>query len=163
MEKSEGTRKIPGAHLLSPPVVVVLGLLAAIVVAWFIYKGVFFVSTDDAFIDGDVVLISPKVAAHVLKVPVEDNQAVTEGSGLVELDPGDFEARVQIAAADLEAAPDHPVGRPSDAVANPEHVPPGVCKRAGEAAQNFEPRCDHEHGTAGAVGIGIGCRPRHHL
>ena len=104
MEKVEKHGKVPGTYLLTPPVLMAAGLLVGIILAWFIYKGVCYVATDDAFIDGDVLVVSPKVSAHVLDIAVEDNQAVTAGAVLVELDPRDFEIRGRMAAADLEAA-----------------------------------------------------------
>ncbi|HYL81606.1 MAG TPA: biotin/lipoyl-binding protein, partial [Candidatus Acidoferrum sp.] len=60
-------------------------------------------STDNAFIEGHIIPISPEVAGHVLKVPVTDNQEVKEGDLLVEIDPRDFEVRVQQARATLSA------------------------------------------------------------
>ncbi len=104
MEKIEGAGKSSGVNLFSPPVLVAAGVLVGIVVAVVIYKSMCYVSTDDAFIDGDVVAVSPKVSAHVLNVLVDDNQAVMAGTALVDLDPRDFEVRVAMAAADLEAA-----------------------------------------------------------
>ena len=61
-------------------------------------------STDDAFIDGHVVAVSPRVAGHVAKVYVTDNQWVNQGDLLAELDPRDFEARLTAAEATLSAA-----------------------------------------------------------
>ena len=61
-------------------------------------------STDDAFVEGRIVQVSPKVAGQVLRVAVEDNQTVREGELLVEIDPRDFEARVAQARANLAAA-----------------------------------------------------------
>ncbi len=98
-EKVDGAKKF-----FTPRVIIVMGLLVGIVLAWVIYKGLCYVSTDDAFIDGNVVVISPKLGAHVLHVFIDDNQAVKAGSALIELDSKDFEVRVQMAAADLEAA-----------------------------------------------------------
>src|SRR5690606_31816234 len=63
-----------------------------------------FESTDDAFIDGDVVQISPKVSAYVAKVYVESNQLVHKGDLLVELDTADLEVKLEKAKADLENA-----------------------------------------------------------
>ena len=54
-------------------------------------------STDDAFIDGHIVAVSPRVSAQVLRVHVTDNQHVKKGDLLVELDPRDFQ--VQLARA----------------------------------------------------------------
>jgi membrane fusion protein (multidrug efflux system) len=61
-------------------------------------------STDDAFIDGNVVQISPKVSGTVLKVYITDNQLVKAGDLLVELDPRDYQAQLEQAKADLLAA-----------------------------------------------------------
>jgi membrane fusion protein, multidrug efflux system len=48
-------------------------------------------STDDAFIDGHIIPISPQVAARVLAVHIADNQAVKAGDVLVELDKTDYQ------------------------------------------------------------------------
>lgn len=61
-------------------------------------------STDDAFIDGDIVQISPKIPAYVKKVLVKSNQFVHKGDLLVELDPTDYEAKLEQAKAQLQAA-----------------------------------------------------------
>ncbi|MBI4455845.1 MAG: HlyD family secretion protein [Acidobacteria bacterium] len=59
-------------------------------------------STDDAFIEGRIIQISPKVAGHVLKVYVSDNQRMKPGDLLVELDRRDFETRLAQAQATLQ-------------------------------------------------------------
>ena len=61
-------------------------------------------STDDAFIEGHLVFLSPRVAGQVSEVLVEENAHVTAGQVLVRLDPADYEARVAHAKADVEAA-----------------------------------------------------------
>jgi membrane fusion protein (multidrug efflux system) len=61
-------------------------------------------STDDAFIDGHIIPISPRVSGHVVRVHVTDNQQVVAGDLLLELDPRDFQARLDAARASLDAA-----------------------------------------------------------
>ena len=61
-------------------------------------------STDDAFIDGHIIAISPRVSGHVAQVYVTDNQWVRKGDRLVDLDPADFQVRVAAAEAALTAA-----------------------------------------------------------
>jgi membrane fusion protein (multidrug efflux system) len=63
-----------------------------------------FESTDDAYIGADVVDISPRVASNVAKVLVVDNMHVTRGQLLLQLDPRDFQARLDQARANLRAA-----------------------------------------------------------
>jgi membrane fusion protein (multidrug efflux system) len=62
------------------------------------------VTTDDAYLEAHVIPISPKVAAHALKVMVDDNQEVAEGELLVEQDSRDYQARLEIAQAEFAAA-----------------------------------------------------------
>jgi len=68
-------------------------------------------STDDAYVSGDIVPLSPQVNGTVLAVYVADNQAVEADHLLAQLDPRDFEARVKqveaavaVAAANLRRA-----------------------------------------------------------
>jgi len=63
-------------------------------------------NTDDAFVDGHLVFLSPRVPGQVLEVLVDENTAVTAGQVLVRLDPADFEAHVARARADVGAAKD---------------------------------------------------------
>ena len=62
------------------------------------------VSTDNAYLQADSAIISPKVRGLVAQVLVEHNQQVHKGDVLVEIDPEEFDARVASAAADLESA-----------------------------------------------------------
>ncbi|HTH15582.1 MAG TPA: HlyD family secretion protein, partial [Magnetospirillum sp.] len=55
--------------------------------------------TDDAYVDGDITALAPRVSGHVLKVEVADNQPVKAGDVLVRIDDRDFRARVADAGA----------------------------------------------------------------
>ena len=60
-------------------------------------------STDDAFIDGHIIQVSPKASGYVAKIYVNDNQQVKAGDLIVELDARDYEVRLQQAKAALDA------------------------------------------------------------
>jgi membrane fusion protein, multidrug efflux system len=60
----------------------------------------FLQSTDDAYVQSDVSIISPKVEGYIKKVKVADNQEVAEGAVLFVIDDRDFKAK----AAQAEAA-----------------------------------------------------------
>jgi membrane fusion protein (multidrug efflux system) len=62
------------------------------------------VSTDDAYVDGTVALVSTRVSGTVSAVYVEDNWTVKRGDLLVTLDPSDFQVRVDQARAQLARA-----------------------------------------------------------
>ena len=55
------------------------------------------VSTDDATIEGHVIPVSAKISGHVARVLIDDNQVVKAGDVLAEIDPRDFQTRVDSA------------------------------------------------------------------
>jgi membrane fusion protein (multidrug efflux system) len=64
-------------------------------------------STDDAWIEGNIVTVSGRVGGTVQDVPVEDQQVVAPGAVLVKIDPADYEValrRAEAEAADATAA-----------------------------------------------------------
>ena len=62
------------------------------------------VSTDDAYVDGSVGLISSRINGTVIKLFVEDNWRVKAGDTLLELDPSDYQVQVDEAQAQLGRA-----------------------------------------------------------
>src|SRR5262249_26732835 len=97
------TRSVRKRPLLLLMAFVLLGVVA--VAGWRYYT--YFIAhewTDDAFIEGRIIQISPKVAGHVLQVYVTDNQEVQLGEPLLEIDPRDYTARLMQARAVLQAA-----------------------------------------------------------
>jgi membrane fusion protein, multidrug efflux system len=86
-----------------------MAIIAAAVVAvlvvffWWLHARRF-EDTDDAQIDGNIAVISPRVPGTVTAVHVVDNQAVKEGELLVELDPTDLEVALVQARANVAQA-----------------------------------------------------------
>lgn len=60
--------------------------------------------TDDAYVRGQVTVISPQVAGYVASVAVQDFQVVQEGQLLTVIDDRIYRQRVEQARADLHAA-----------------------------------------------------------
>ena len=67
-------------------------------------RGMGRVTTDDAFVDGRIYQITPRVDGYIVEDLVEDNQLVDEGQPLMVLDPVGYEVGVAQARADLAAA-----------------------------------------------------------
>jgi membrane fusion protein (multidrug efflux system) len=65
--------------------------------------GRFMVSTDDAYIGGDITVIAPKVSGFIARVAVADNQTVHAGDVLVKLDDRDYVAARARAIASVAA------------------------------------------------------------
>jgi membrane fusion protein (multidrug efflux system) len=86
-------------------VVVIIAIAAAVIPGYRYYQYIeSHITTDDAYVDGTVALVSSRVAGTVTNIYVEDNWTVKEGQLLLTLDPRDFEVKVQQAEAQLERA-----------------------------------------------------------
>src|SRR5213082_1339396 len=68
--------------------------------------------TDDATARANVVGIAPRVSGQIIKLNVQDNQAVKEGDVLFEIDPEDYrlileKAKAELATLDQQLAQAH--------------------------------------------------------
>ncbi|MDR1727533.1 MAG: HlyD family secretion protein [Acidobacteriota bacterium] len=70
---------------------------------WYYIGSLSYEETDNAFFDGGVVQISPRIPGQVLRVHVADNQHVDKGDLIAEIDPRDFEASAAQARAAMDA------------------------------------------------------------
>ncbi|MBV9391390.1 MAG: HlyD family secretion protein [Verrucomicrobia bacterium] len=62
------------------------------------------VSTDDAYVNGYVTFVAPRISGQVARVLVDDNNRVNKGDVLVELDPEPYQVQVAIKQAAVDAA-----------------------------------------------------------
>ena len=62
------------------------------------------VSTDDAYVNGHVTFVAPRVSGQVSQVLVDDNYRVKKGALLVQLDKEPYQVQVDIKKAAVEAA-----------------------------------------------------------
>lgn len=84
---------------------IALILIAAATGGYFWWQQIrFFESTDNAYVEGDISVISPRIEGYVAEVKVGDNQAVRAGDPLVTIEDSDFRARVAQAEAVLSGA-----------------------------------------------------------
>ena len=105
----------PQPPAATPPVrryrkwLVLAGTVAALAVAGyflvpFVDTAVNTVSTDDAYVNGHVTYVAPRVTGQVKKVLVDDNQRVKKGDVLVQLDKEPFEVQVALKRAAVRTA-----------------------------------------------------------
>jgi len=84
---------------------VAIAVVVLLVVGIFVYRYVTsYESTDDAQVDGHVNSVSARISGHVTKLNVDDNQYVSAGPVLVEIDPADYQLAYARAKADYEDA-----------------------------------------------------------
>ncbi|PTT62314.1 EmrA/EmrK family multidrug efflux transporter periplasmic adaptor subunit, partial [Pseudomonas sp. HMWF007] len=80
---------------------VVVLLAGAGVWAYHEFIGRFNESTDDAYVNGNVVEITPLVTGTVVSIGADDGDLVHEGQVLINFDPNDAEVGLQSAQAKL--------------------------------------------------------------
>jgi membrane fusion protein (multidrug efflux system) len=86
---------------------IALGLLAAVLLIFGIPRllhALNTVSTDDAYVNGYVTFVAPRVIGQVARVLVDDNNRVKKGDVLVELDPEPYQVQVAIKQAAVDSA-----------------------------------------------------------
>ena len=80
--------------------VLIAGLvIGGIFLAVYVINGFTRIGTDDAYITGRIHNIAPKIPGTIKAVHIEDNQSVKKGDVLVEIDPVDYELKVDEARA----------------------------------------------------------------
>ncbi len=114
---SEQDSKTPaGAGAAAPPAappensgsgrrpLILLGIVVLALLAWAIYYFAFargHVSTDDAYVNGDLVRITPQVSGTVIAINTDQTQFVQRGQVLVQLEPRDAQVALAQAKANL--------------------------------------------------------------
>ncbi len=83
--------------------IIVIGLILYFGVPW-VHELLTTVSTDDAYINGHVTFVAPRVAGQVTNVYVDDNDRVKIDDVLVQLDPLPFQVIVEAKQAALDVA-----------------------------------------------------------
>ena len=87
-------------RLLRGLLAIVVLLLAAFAL-WYFAFGRWFEETDDAYVQGNQVQITPLVPGTVVSIAADDGMRVERGQLLVQLDPADTEVALQQAEANL--------------------------------------------------------------
>ena len=83
---------------------ILIGVVVLAALAWGLWywvEGRWYETTDDAYVDGNVVQITPQVAGTVISIAVDDGSYVDEGQVLVKLDSADADVALAQARANL--------------------------------------------------------------
>ncbi|GAD25305.1 multidrug resistance efflux pump HlyD [Gluconobacter thailandicus F149-1 = NBRC 100600] len=89
-------------------ILVLLSLCAlAAGIAWLVWHqlyGKYLESTNNAYIEADIVTIAPRISGYVDQIYVRDNEEVKAGQPLVHINVQDYSAKARQAAAQIEVA-----------------------------------------------------------
>ncbi len=85
-------------------IVIGVVLLLILIAGFFYWRSTFIVDTDDAQVDGNLDQISARIAGNITKVYIQDNQKVSAGQLLAEIDPTDYQVAVDQDEANLASA-----------------------------------------------------------
>jgi membrane fusion protein, multidrug efflux system len=99
--KASGENRYPARGKLLAIAVVAIGLAAAVIAA---HRSATHPSTDDATIDADIVHVAPAVGGRIIKIAVKENDAVSAGDLLFQIDPLPYRLAVAQGQADLALA-----------------------------------------------------------
>ncbi|HEX3717616.1 MAG TPA: biotin/lipoyl-binding protein [Verrucomicrobiae bacterium] len=97
-ENENEWRKIAGR------IIGIILILAACVLTLFVWDIIeHHPRTDDAIAEANVIGVAPRVSGPIIRLNVQDNQAVKEGDVLFEIDPADYQQQVDKAKSALSA------------------------------------------------------------
>ncbi|NMW25777.1 biotin/lipoyl-binding protein, partial [Rhodanobacter denitrificans] len=108
---AESTAAAPSPNTAAPkknPRGLLLRLLGIVVLLavigwalWYFLDGRWYEGTDDAYVNGNVVQITPQVPGTVVSIGADDGDLVHAGDVLVQLDPSDADVALAEAKANL--------------------------------------------------------------
>ncbi|HET7561083.1 MAG TPA: EmrA/EmrK family multidrug efflux transporter periplasmic adaptor subunit [Rhodanobacteraceae bacterium] len=81
-----------------------VGVIVVVAIVWVLYYlfvGRWYESTDDAYVNGNIVQITPQVPGTVISIGADDNDYVRKGQPLVKLDPSNTDVALDKAEAAL--------------------------------------------------------------
>ena len=90
-------RRLRGLWRPAAALVAVIGI--GVTASWWFTEGRYIESTDNAYVQGDIAVLGPRIEGDVAAIKVADNQRVHAGDPLIELDPADWQARLAQATA----------------------------------------------------------------
>ena len=106
--EDEKTTEIKEEEKKEPPkgrkrtIGIILGIILLGAIGYFVHDALVYQSTDDAYVETTTVQVSPKVAGHITKVYVKDNQPIKAGMVVAEIDDTDYKVALDKAEANYQ-------------------------------------------------------------
>lgn len=84
--------------------VIPFAIIAAIFCGVYLFHESHFQSTDDAYIEADIIQVTPKVSGHIIESYVQDNKEVKTGDLVAKIDDEVYKEKYEQARANYEKA-----------------------------------------------------------
>ncbi len=91
-------------HNYKKTVIIIVCFTAFIAAAVFYFNSLKYQSTDDAYIESDLIQIAPRVSGQIKAIYIEDNRKIKEGDLVAKIDDTDYKIRLEQAQAAYEKA-----------------------------------------------------------
>lgn len=88
-------------RVIVPAITAIIFFLTGV---YFMVNSIYYQSTDDAFVEGHIVSIAPRVSGPVEKMYISDNLPVKKNQLLLEIDPSDYAVKLAQSKAKLAEA-----------------------------------------------------------
>ncbi len=98
-EQQQTEKRIKKRKILIP-----IAIVASILVGLFLFYESHFQSTDDAYVEADIIQVTPKVAGHITESYIEDNMEVKKGDLVAKIDDEVYIEKYKQAKANYEKA-----------------------------------------------------------
>ncbi len=82
------------------PILTILAITAGI----YLFHESHFQSTDDAYVEADIIQVTPKVSGHIIESYITDNMHIKEGDLVAKIDDEMYKAKYEQAKANYERA-----------------------------------------------------------
>ncbi|MFZ2196206.1 MAG: HlyD family secretion protein [Thermodesulfovibrionales bacterium] len=103
MEGPKETTAPYGKKKIASVVFLLVGIIAIVSVYFYVQYKSMHLTTDDAFIEGDIYTVASKVTGTIKLIHVKDNQSVKKGELILEIDEADLAVKVLEASSSLNA------------------------------------------------------------
>jgi len=101
MEQTQENKKSKGIKKI---ILIILLVIAVIAGGCYYINSLQYETTDDAYVESDIVQIAPRVSGQILDIYIEDNKKIKEGDLVAKIDDTDYKIKFEQAKALYEKA-----------------------------------------------------------
>ena len=104
MTEAEQTQETEHKRIKKRKFLVPIAIVAALLTGIYLFHESHFQSTDDAYVEADIIQVTPKVSGHIVESYITDNMHVKEGDLVAKIDDEIYRAKYEQAKANYERA-----------------------------------------------------------